>query len=223
MQRSVLTQFKKASSDSQIIFSTHSSNFIDIFDYKNIIIVRKDKNSSYINQIQQDIFNKNQKEDFNKLSRFNNGVNDLFFAKKVILVEGLSDSIVLQLFSEYNKVDLDMLNVSITNCEGKCLIRNFQRILNEFHINYAAVFDDDMDGKHDKAEENNNEIIKLCKDNKYWYFSPNLETEMEITRKSNKDKPFTAYTFFKDGKKFNKLKDEPKNKLNEIMDWIKNT
>ena len=194
-----------------------------ISDYKNIIIVRKDRNSSYINQIQQDIFNKNEKEDFNKLSRFNNGVNDLFFAKKVILVEGLSDSIVLQLFSEYNKVDLDMLNVSITNCEGKCLIRNFQRILNEFHINYAAVFDDDMDGKHDKAEENNNEIIKLCKDNKYWYFSPNLETEMEITRKSNKDKPFTAYTFFKDGKKFNKLKDEPKNKLNEIMDWIKNT
>ena len=122
-----------------------------ISDYKNIIIVRKDRNSSYINQIQQDIFNKNEKEDFNKLSRFNNGVNDLFFAKKVILVEGLSDSIVLQLFSEYNKVDLDMLNVSITNCEGKCLIRNFQRILNEFHINYAAVFDDDMDGKHDKA------------------------------------------------------------------------
>ncbi len=147
---------------------------------------------------------------------FDNAVNDLFFAKKVILVEGSTDSIVLKLFSEYNKVDLDMLNVSITICGGKGQIKNIQKILNEFKINYAVIFDYDVN-----QEKLNNEIIELCNNNKYWYFKPNLESELEIPSKSNKDKPYTAYTFFKDGKKFDELKEESKNKLVKIMDWIK--
>ena len=222
MQRSMLKQFKKTSSEFQIIFSTHSSNFIDIFDYQDIIIVRKNQNSSYINQIQQKIFDKDEKEDFNKLLKFDNSVNDLFFAKKVILVEGPTDSIVLKLFSEYCNIDLDALDISITICGGKGEIKSYQKILNEFDINYAVVFDDDINDKNrNSVEKLNKDIMDLCKGKKHWCFSPDLETELEIPSVSSKHKPYTAYTFFKDGKKFDELKEESKNKLVEIMDWIK--
>ena len=63
--------------------------------------------------------------------------------------------------------------------------------------------------------------MDLCKGKKHWCFSPDLETELEIPSVSSKHKPYTAYTFFKDGKKFDELKEESKNKLVEIMDWIK--
>lgn len=186
MQRSMLTQFKNMSSDFQIIFSTHSSNFIDIFDYRNITIVRKNHHSTYINQIKKEIFNKNENKDFNKLSKFDNTINDLFFARKVILVEGLTDSIILKLFSEYKEVDLDLLNISITICGGKGEIKNFQKILNEFMINYAIVFDDDIHNNGEDIQNLNGQIIELCGNNKHWCFSPDLEHELDISSERKK-------------------------------------
>ena len=90
------------SSDYQVMLCTHSSSFLDLEYHKSICIVKKDsiEIGTKVLQCQDDIFEgENEIKRFNMIYWINPERSELFFAKKVILVEGPTEKTVIPLMS----------------------------------------------------------------------------------------------------------------------------
>jgi len=146
----------------QVFFTTHSSYLIKIADYKNHARFIKDNTKTLVIQCPEDIYKKYEaifkddpnREDFDLSIRFNPEVNRIFFAKKVIVVEGSEDKAFFE--ATISKLKRDALVeklVSIVACGGKGSIPPILCILNEFRIPYLVIYD--------KQQTNNQENSKI--------------------------------------------------------------
>lgn len=99
----------------QILFTTHSPNLVEIKNYKSILIVKKENCETKISQINEDIFDEEEKEkeEFKLIIEFDPERNELFFAKKVLLVEGDTEKICLREIANKLDKNLDYENISI--------------------------------------------------------------------------------------------------------------
>jgi len=167
----------------QIFYATHSSNFLSTEYFDEVCLVRKTKeNGTTINKCKIDDFI----EDF-KIRYPDLDINDIsfrmyikkafectgnsqrsheaFFAKKIILVEGESEQIILPLLFDKVGFDLDKEGVTIVNCGGKSELDRFYRIYNEFKIPCYIVFDGDLNNADQhEAVKSNKIIFMLFKD-----------------------------------------------------------
>jgi predicted ATP-dependent endonuclease of OLD family len=74
---------------------------------------------------------------------FDPSANELFFAKRVVLVEGDTEMAVLSeaaklmgIFDKHPHLEHD---VTVINCHGKWTIPAFQEVLNHFQIEYYVL------------------------------------------------------------------------------------
>ena len=126
--------------------------------------------------------------------------SEIFFAKKVILVEGQTDKIVLGYLSK--RLGIYKYDYSILECGSKSLIPQFIKLLNVFKIPYVAVYDRDNHLWRTPEEiENSNQKNKIIqnsvkKDIGNWLeFENDIEEEIyeeNRERKNYKNKPFYA-------------------------------
>jgi CRISPR-associated exonuclease Cas4 len=142
-QRALLDTLINLSNDSQVILCTHSSSLISLDNYKSIAIVRKDKisNETSITQHQQEIFVGDDKKNFNLLSWINPDRAELFFAKKVILVEGATEKAIVPFIAK--KLNVFKFEYTLIDCGSKTKIPYYISLLNKFKIPYIAVYDKD--------------------------------------------------------------------------------
>lgn len=166
----------------QIFYTTHSPNFIRTDKFNEIFIVRKTNDKgTFINKANVDEFivdlknrkniNSDKEEMFLhfKNSYENTGdsqkANEAFFAKKIILVEGQSESLILPYFFDLIKFDYIKEGISIVRCGCKSEIDRFFRLYNESGIPCYIIFDGDKHHKGTKEEiktiEKNKEILNL--------------------------------------------------------------
>ena len=138
----------------QVACCTHSPVFLDIANrYRSIVRVIKgaDGNSTGI-QVTQDIFpgpaDRSQKEQLQTVARFHPTINELFFARSVVLFEEFSTIVTLEraaelsgLFDRHPRIRRE---VSLVDCGGKQNIPAFQRVLNAFGVPYRVVHDLDQ-------------------------------------------------------------------------------
>jgi predicted ATP-dependent endonuclease of OLD family len=147
-QRALYKSFQIISETSQIFYTSHNPNFIDASRAYEIEMVYKtaedgtintQKNTHYINIVQAD------KERFKIFTQFNTERNEIFFAKKVVLVEGDSDKIFYQTISEKLwGIDLDKNGVSILSCGGKGGVSYFTGLCKAMGIeNFFSIWDSD--------------------------------------------------------------------------------
>ena len=140
-----------SSSSNQIILCTHSSSFIHLDKYKSICIVRKNnqEEGTKIFQCEDEILIDNKKQDFNLKYYINPDRSELFFAKKVILVEGRTEKIVIPFLA--NTLGVFNHDFTIIDCDSKTEIPLYIKLLNKFSIPYVAVYDKDyqIDKKRD--------------------------------------------------------------------------
>ncbi|BDB56560.1 ATP-dependent nuclease [Flavobacterium ammonificans] len=147
-QRALYKSFQNISETSQIFYTSHNPNFIDASRAYEIEMVYKtaedgtintQKNTHYINIVQAD------KERFKIFTQFNTERNEIFFAKKVVLVEGDSDKIFYQTISEKLwGIDLDKNGVSILSCGGKGGVSYFTGLCKAMGIeNFFSIWDSD--------------------------------------------------------------------------------
>lgn len=130
-------------SGAQVAFSTHSSALINIERYKSICIVRKDSIASgtEICQCVDDIFSGNSKKDFNLSYWVNPDRSELFFAKKVLLVEGATEKTVIPYIAQ--KLGIFKHEYTVIDCGSKNTIPAYCGLLNKFSIPYIAIYDQD--------------------------------------------------------------------------------
>lgn len=184
----------------QLYISTHSSNFISLKHYKSICIMRKDKFSSKAFQFKGNLFSGDEVKYFNMNYWINPDRSELFFAKKVILVEGQTDKIVIGYLAK--KLGIYKYNYSILECGSKSIIPQFIKLLNAFKIPYIAIYDKDNHyWRNDIEIENSNDKNRSIQRVINFKFGDFIEFENDIEeelynekreRKNYKNKPFYA-------------------------------
>ena len=185
----------------QVYVTTHSSNFISLNQYKSICIVRKqEENGSKVFQYKGTLFYGDEIKNFNMNYWINPDRSELFFAKKVILVEGQTDKIILNYLAK--KLGIYKYDYSILECGSKSLIPQFLRLLNTFKIPYIAVYDKDNHFWRTQEEiENSNAKNRMIQRLIQHQIGDFIEFENDIEeeiyqqrreRKNYKNKPFYA-------------------------------
>jgi len=135
---------KLSSGESQVLLCTHSSSFINLKWYHSICVVRKNsiEEGTTVLQCTEELFPEEKDKDlFNMTYWINPDRGELFFAKKVVLVEGPTEKTVLPQLAD--KLGVFRHEYTIVDCGSKDAIPNYLRLLNRFKIPYVAVYDKD--------------------------------------------------------------------------------
>lgn len=214
-QRQMLDSLKLLSEipKHQVLVCTHSSFFVDMNLYKSICIISKDspqvgtKSFQYTQELFEGTDKVEKKRKFNMAYWFNPDRSELFFSKKVILVEGATEKTIFPLLASR----LRILNhdISIIDCGGKFNLKLYMEVLNSFKINYIVIHDidpitvDSSDSKYDEQKNtfDENERIKSTLNTNYGKietFNPKFETIAGISQSSAKykGKPVAALERF---------------------------
>lgn len=195
----------------QVIYATHSPLFVDAFEYDSIAIITKPNVNEGTRVMSCDTRAFEGLDDrklFKGLSRLNPSINEMFFAKRVLLVEGPEDQIAITahlLHEGRIKNRIEEIDWSIVVAGGKDAIPFFQRVLNAFSIPYAVLHDIDTTAtmKPDiftTHEKTNKLIAELAGGNPVITYPENLEASLGLTEHF-KDQ-YQAHRFFLDPSKF---------------------
>ena len=133
------------SSTYQILLCTHSAHFVNLEDYRDIVVIRKlnqtEGTSSY--KTSRELFEGGfeQKQRFNMIQFFNPDRSEVFFAKKVALVEGATEKALFPLLAR--RLNVFDYRVSIIDCGGKHNLSLYMKVLNAFKIPTITLYDED--------------------------------------------------------------------------------
>lgn len=167
----------------QVFICTHSSHFVDMEKYQRIALISKlaPKNGTSIRQCKVDLFDgedsRAKKDRFNTAYWINPDRGEMFFARKVVFVEGATEKTVIPFLAQ--KMTVFDNEISIIECGAKHNLPLYITIANAFALNYVVVHDEDplpepipCEWNDDKKKEKKrtfelNDTIKNAIDHRY--------------------------------------------------------
>jgi|APTNR8051073442_1049403.scaffolds.fasta_scaffold20998_2 putative ATP-dependent endonuclease of OLD family len=154
-QRQLYKEFRKLSEHTQIFYTTHSPNFVDISNCNEAIILRKEDGETIkLNTGKlSDFIDEGAKHELHLQTKFNSSVNEIFFADKIILVEGDTEKSTLpHILEKIGGSEVEAINYLILNCSSKDFIPFYIRVCKFLGLeNFIAVYDTDLhDGKNEQ-------------------------------------------------------------------------
>lgn len=179
-----LRQFA-ADPSKQVIAATHSPEFVsyntdDLCDL--VRVRRRQDGSSEIAQISKqeldiicdnqrlaEILNRDAAEPELEAARFflwlNPDRSRLFFANSVLIVEGLSEQVLINYLVKTGQIETGNRGVFILEASGKYNIHRFMRLLGALHIDHAVLHDKDQNttGESKKQQGELNRLIEESK------------------------------------------------------------
>ncbi|MWC27170.1 ATP-dependent nuclease [Paenibacillus sp. MMS18-CY102] len=203
----------------QVIATSHSSNFIDL-SKPNRTLIRFALNAEqdvYPHQVSSDVYGlpTEEQERFQALLKFNPHINEVFFAKRAILVEGDTEVVAFKHVGEM-LVQAGLLTAenyhrtTVVNCAGKPTMYVILNVLNNFGIPYTVVHDCDLTelGKDNgrrsvstlkQAITINYKLERLADErgNQKFVMQHTFEAEMPDTYEKGTSKSYAAYEYFK--------------------------
>lgn len=195
-QKSLLYSLENLSLNSQVVLCTHSSSLISLEKYKSIAIVRKDNNTKETNitQYQEEILEEDEKKNFQLVSWINQDRAELFFAKKVILLEGATEKTVIPYIAK--KLGVFKYEYTLIDCGSKNNIPSYVKLLETFKIPYIAVYDKDHQTRKqqdatDVADRDSQKIEDLIDTGESIIFENDIEEELGMSAGTS-SKPFKA-------------------------------
>lgn len=194
----------------QVMYTTHSSFLIHAEDYRNIILVRKRDaaTGTLTAQCTEEIFPPTSRGEFSLLCQFDPERNELFFARKILLVEGDTEKLSLPILLDRIGLNPIQKAISIIECGSKSGIKLFIAVISAFNgaerildcvvihdkdVPWRNMADPDRVSKEREAQSENKEIDDLCtsKGVPFYVFDPDFERELNLSI-SEKHKPFKA-------------------------------
>jgi len=189
-QRSLFKNFIKLSANTQIFYTTHNPNFVEASRPDDIILLRKDLEHGTYPLNKSVDFNSDNAQDliYKIYTHFNPERNELFFANKVLLVEGDSDKILfVTLCEEKWNIDLDKKGISIIECGGKGGVAYFIGVCSLIGFeDYFAIWD-----KDDAIESTI--LVDSLQKNKAVEIDPNLESFLGLPEGHDSQKVKNAH------------------------------
>lgn len=153
----------------QVIYTTHSPAFVEVWNYDRIGVVRKPslEVGTVVHQAPEGVLGSPEdKKAFKVLTSFGLKHNEVFFARGAVIVEGPEDEIGI--IAGARKLGLiqdlpDEIGVSILVTNGKGDIPKFQKILNAFNLEYSVLLE--LDG-NDEGHAQTSPILDLLGGNR---------------------------------------------------------
>ena len=180
MQRSLYKTLRRIGEKNQVIYTTHSPHFVAVPDYQQVVLVRKSSGSTkiFLSTLPAD---KARREKL--IEELDAERNELFFATRLLIVEGDTEKLA---FPEYCKalgIDLDQSGATIIEVGGKRNLMEFAKIAISFGIPSGVVYDKDSSDfpKDKRAEEEayNAQLDALAKSDgtvRVWKLTPATKT-----------------------------------------------
>lgn len=191
----------------QVIYCTHSSAFVNIAYFDEICLMRREQIngqwSSVVTQLSMDTLlndlkarhpaaNPTPESIRERYSHVYSGTRaEGLFAKKVILVEGLTEEYSIPLYSEALGYNMDKEGISVVSSGGKGQIDRLLRVFNELKIPCFVVFDGDKSSNNGEVKKMTKEILdffewkgtcppQTCIEERFAVFEEKYETQMDI-------------------------------------------
>lgn len=142
-QRLLLDLLNEYKENNQIFVISHSPYFVDVENITDNILVRNDAGKTVVRQVPEDTFDS---KDLAKLEQNLDIDNaEIFFSKKVLLVEGETEVGALPISARGldEAKDFNKNNISVVWVGGKERFEIFIRLLNAFKIPYLVMCDYD--------------------------------------------------------------------------------
>lgn len=136
----------------QIFYATHSPAFLSLPNYEEVFLVRRTPEGKTTVLPRGAALAANEKDELRLLTQFNQQRNELFFARKVMLVEGQTEKHAFPL-AFATKVDIDAKSISVIEVGGKGNLPFFIKVLSALGIEWCAVYDTDSNRLLPVAEE----------------------------------------------------------------------
>ena len=173
----------------QIVYCTHSPHFIGLDRIQQIRLLKKDKAKNNYPKITK-IISVDIKTLVTKLNdlhrkKFSDKnislllhvvmtslMNEGFFAKVVVLVEGDSDRAAILGTAEAMGIELESLGVSVIPCDSKYSMDTPAVVFREFKIPTYLIWDNDKNGEGDAAvtaKKDNRRLLKLLNEHEEDY------------------------------------------------------
>ena len=193
-----------AEKGTQIIYCTHSQEFIDIEHFSSIARVtkinnEKDHHTELIQIKEMDFLSKWKAETgistvtIDSIRLFLKNISDAetnkaFFAKKIVLVEGNTEKWMLPIYAKKIGMDLEKNNVEIVSVSGKNNMQKFYLLFKELKYSIYLIFDGDK--TKSEGEETNKKLTNaVFKQEESWpltnvgdfgsVFEENIEEELK--------------------------------------------
>lgn len=219
-QRSLATSLRQLSeSDNhQVFLCSHSSHFVNLDHYHDIVVADKlsVRSGTQVRQCTDELFETDDLDDRKKRFHMAYWLNpergEMFFAKKTVLVEGETEKSILPFLAQ--KLGCYSSDVSIIDCGSKHNLPLYITIANAFALNYHVLHDEDPlpdpipDGWTDekrRAKQRtfslNQEILSLARiADRVSVCSPDFEgcSGISRTQATKKGKALAALEHFQD-------------------------
>jgi len=131
----------------QVFICTHSTHFVDLEHYKELAIITKPtpEQGTCVRQCVNDLFAGDDTDDRKKRFHMAQWINpdrgEMFFAKRVVFVEGETEKVVLPFLA--HKLGVFDPDVSIIDCGSKHNLPLYIAIAKAFEIPYLVIHDED--------------------------------------------------------------------------------
>lgn len=161
---------KIAAADNQVLVTTHSPIFVQLHQPEAIALVRRTNDSgTSVSQSKKVDLIESDRQALRLLTEFDAQRNELFFAKKVLLVEGNTEKVAIPLAMKAFGHDVNKLGISIIECGGKTKMPLFLKVVKSFGIPYVALADEDIkEPKRDWSENRQKEQLESNKKHAQW-------------------------------------------------------
>ena len=219
------TIYELSSSSSQIIATTHSPYLIDISRRPRQILNRLKNDDNFINCDTFSVSEKfrelqeNDKDYIKMLLKIDDYISRVFFTKKVIIIEGDTEEIVIK--ESLRRLDREQYfrivsDFEIIKSRGKATIISLVKYLVSMGIEPIVVHDKDSNTPN--AERFNEPILQALNGRgRRIFMENNIEEELGYIAPSS-DKPYNAYRKTQEwGDTWETLPETWKNKMKEIF------
>lgn len=188
MQRSLYKTLREIAKTNQIIYTTHSPHFVSIPEYKEVVVVRRGADGT---KVSCSNLPTNAKLKEKLIKELDPERNELFFASRLLLVEGDTEKLALPEYAKRMNLDLDRAGATIVEVGGKRNLQAFAQIATSFQIPTGIVYDDDSSDIKDKNEESkfNTALDGLAREDgsvSVWRFSKRYEDHLRNAIGENK-------------------------------------
>ncbi len=150
MQRSLYKTLRQIGETNQVIYATHSPHFVTVPEYHEILVTRKSSDGTFVCRSSLPPDAKRREKLIKELDPER---NELFFATRLLLVEGDTEKLALPEYAKQLGLDLDRQGATIVEVGGKRDLYEFAKIACSFGIPTGVLYDEDSSDFKDKKRE----------------------------------------------------------------------
>lgn len=179
MQRSLYRTLRKIGATNQVIYTTHSPHFVTVPEYQEVLLVRRNEQSG--TTVRRSDLPSDETRRQKLIKELDPERNELFFASRLLLVEGDTEKLALPQYARRLGLDLDHEGATIVEVGGKRNLQEFASIARSLQIPTGIIYDrdsSDFDEKRHEEKELNDSLDALAKGDgsvRVWQLTPKYE------------------------------------------------